>query len=91
MKLVKELIRTSAGKNALVLDFFAGSGTTGHAVMDLNMEDGGQRKFILVNSEENGICRKVTYERLRIVLERGNYQECLRYFKVKYVPSALEL
>jgi adenine-specific DNA-methyltransferase len=85
MKLVKELIRAAAGNNALVLDFFAGSGTTGHAVMDLNLEDGGQRKFILINNEENEICRKMTYERLRRVLERGNYQECLRYFKVMYV------
>ena len=87
MKLVKELVRAAAGKHALVLDFFAGSGTTGHAVMDLNMEDGGDRKFILVNNAENEICREVTYERLRRVLEREHYQECLRYFKVKYVPK----
>lgn len=86
MKLVKELVRAAAGKHALVLDLFAGSGTTGHAVMDLNREDGGDRKFILVNNSENGICRKVTYERLKRVLEREHYQECLRYFRVKYVP-----
>ena len=67
MKLVKELVRAAAGKHALVLDFFAGSGTTGHAVMDLNMEDGGDRKFIQVNNSENGICREVTYERLRVL------------------------
>ena len=54
--------------------------------MDLNKEDGGDRKFILTNNTENGICRKVTYERLRRVIERERYQECLRYFKVKYVP-----
>ena len=86
MKLVKELVRAAAGNHALVLDFFAGSGTTGHAVMDLNKEDGGERKFILVNNAENGICRKVTYERLRRVLEKEPYHESLRYFKVKYVP-----
>lgn len=86
VKLVKELIRAAAGKNVLVLDLFAGSGTTGHAVMDLNLEDRGQRKFILINNDENAICKKVTYERLRKVLETEHYQEGLRYFKVKYVP-----
>jgi len=53
-KLVKEIIRASAPKNALVLDFFVGSGTTGHAVMELNKEDGGNRKFILVTNNEVG-------------------------------------
>ena len=86
MKLVKEPVRAAAGNDALVLDFFAGSGTTGHAAMDLNEEDGGDRKFILVNNTENGICRKVTYERLRTVIKREHYRECLRYFRVKYVP-----
>ena len=47
-------------KNARVLDFFAGSGTTGHAVMKLNAEDGGSRRFILCTNNENGICRDVT-------------------------------
>ncbi|MGA2385255.1 MAG: site-specific DNA-methyltransferase [Candidatus Bathyarchaeia archaeon] len=87
MKLVKELVRVAGGKHALVLDFFAGSGTTGHAVMDLNKEDGGDRKFVLVNNSENEICRKVTYERLIRVIEREHYQESLRYFKIKYVPK----
>ena len=62
MRLVKELVRAAAGKDALILDIFAGSGTTGHAVMNLNMEDGGNRKFILINNAENEICRKVTYD-----------------------------
>jgi adenine-specific DNA-methyltransferase len=41
MMLAKEFIRVATNKNSIVLDFFAGSGTTGHAVMDLNIEDGG--------------------------------------------------
>ena len=50
----------------MILDSFAGSGTTGHAVMQLNKEDGGNRRFILVEMDEN-ICRNVTAERLKRV------------------------
>ena len=49
--------------NCTVLDFFAGSGTTLHAVMQLNAEDGGKRQCILCTNNENGICENVTYER----------------------------
>jgi adenine-specific DNA-methyltransferase len=52
---------------ALVLDFFAGSGTTGHAVLELNKQDGGNRKFILCTNNENKICEEVTYERIKRV------------------------
>jgi adenine-specific DNA-methyltransferase len=54
-------------KNAIFLDSFAGSGTTGHAVLQLNKEDGGNRRFILVEMERE-ICQKVTAERLRRVI-----------------------
>ena len=50
--LVADCIRLSDDKNSLVLDYFAGSGTTGHAVINLNREDGGERKFILVEMGE---------------------------------------
>lgn len=63
--LIKEMIRISSEKNSTVLDFFAGSGTTGHAVMRLNKEDGGNRSFILVTNNESDICRKVTVPRLK--------------------------
>ena len=55
--LVKDCISAvEQNKNNIVLDFFAGSGTTGHAVLELNKEDGGNRKFILcTNNEVNGI------------------------------------
>ena len=52
-----------------VLDFFAGSGTTLHATMQLNAEDGGHRKCILVTNNENGICENVTYERNKRVIQ----------------------
>lgn len=72
--------------DALCLDFFAGSGTTGHAVMKLNAQDGGSRRFILCTNNENGICREVAYERLRRVIDRENYAARLRYYRVEYVP-----
>jgi len=50
--LIKHLLKIASDKNSIVMDFFAGSGTTGHAVWDLNKEDGGNRKFILVQLDE---------------------------------------
>lgn len=68
ISLIKRLLQLHTNKNAKVLDFFAGSGTTGHAVLELNKEDGGHRQFILCTNNENNICRDVTYERLRRVI-----------------------
>jgi len=65
--LIKLLLSLSTNKNDLILDSFAGSGTTGHAVMELNKEDGGNRKFILVELEEK-IAKEVTAERLKRVI-----------------------
>lgn len=64
LKLIKELLRATSNKDSIVIDFFAGSGTLGHAVMDLNKEDKGNRKFILVSNNESNICRDVTNVRL---------------------------
>ncbi len=50
--LIKHLLKIASDNNSLILDFFAGSGTTGHAVWELNREDGGNRKFILVQLDE---------------------------------------
>lgn len=77
---------TGAGKQAVCLDFFAGSGTTGHAVMKLNAEDGGSRRFILCTNNENNICREVTYERIKRVIDKEAYAASLKYFKVDYIP-----
>lgn len=78
VKLIQYLISILDDKSATVLDFFAGSGTTGHAVAKLNAEDGGNRKFILVSSTEatedapnKNLCRDVCAERVRRVL--GGY------------------
>lgn len=84
--LIERALRLTQNTNSVVLDFFAGSGTTGHAVMKLNAEDGGNRKFILCTNNENNICRDVTYERIKRVIDKENYEASLKYFKVEYVP-----
>lgn len=83
--LIKRCLEIS-NKNAICLDFFAGSGTTGHAVMKLNAEDGGKRKFILCTNNENNICRDVTYERIKRVIAKEDYKASLKYYKVDFVP-----
>ena len=68
LSLLKEIIKLHPNEEAIILDFFAGSGTTGHAVLELNQEDGGNRQFILCTNNENNICEDVTYERLKRVM-----------------------
>ncbi|MBU0477033.1 site-specific DNA-methyltransferase [bacterium] len=77
-------------KNAIVLDYFAGSGTTGHAVMILNKEDNGNRKFILCTNNENNIAVEVCYPRIKKVIEGHKawpditkIPANLRYFKTE--------
>lgn len=60
-----------------------GSGTTGHAVSQLNKEDGGNRKFILCTNNENKICEEVTYKRLANIQEELPHN--LKYFKTDFV------
>jgi adenine-specific DNA-methyltransferase len=73
--LIRELVRQSTDQNDLVMDFFAGSGTTAQAVLELNREDGGNRRFIMVSATEvtvddpeKNICRDVCAERIRRVI-----------------------
>ncbi len=67
-KLISKLLCSFRDKNAIVLDSFAGSGTTGHAVMQLNRQDSGNRKFILIEMEKE-ICQNITSERIRRVIK----------------------
>ncbi len=91
VSLIQDLVALIDNSNATILDFFAGSGTTGHAVMKLNSEDGGNRKFILCTNNENNICRDVTYERIKRVIEKENYKASLKYMKVDFVPISDKL
>lgn len=82
-------------KTSCFLDFFAGSGTTLHATMKLNAEDGGHRKCILVTNNENHICEEVTYERNKRVINGyttpkgeevpGLTANTLRYYKTDFI------
>ena len=67
--LITFIEKLSTLKDSTILDFFAGSGTTLHATMQLNAEDGGHRRCILATNNENGICENVTYERNRRVIQ----------------------
>lgn len=94
LSLISSLI--SHNKAPTVLDFFAGSGTTMHAVMQLNKEDGGHRQCILVTNNEKNICEEVTYERNKRVINgyttpkgvevEGLHNNSLRYYKTKLLP-----
>ena len=68
LEMMKFLINSYDKKDALILDFFAGSGTTGQAVLELNKEDGGERRFILCTNNENNICLDSTYPRNKTVI-----------------------
>lgn len=95
-RLIRRVFDLSTDKNSLILDFFAGSGTTLHATMQLNSEDGGHRQCILATNNENGICENVTYERNRRVIQGyttpkgeeipGLTHNNLRYYKTKLLP-----
>lgn len=89
--LVRFILNLFENKKLNVLDFFAGSGTTLHAVMEQNADDGGKRSCVLINNNENNICRKVTYERNKRVIKgytnakgkkvKGLSNNQLSYFK----------
>jgi DNA modification methylase len=83
VELLRRIARLAADKDSVILDSFAGTGTTAHAVLDLNKEDGGNRKFILVqqafDTKENekekfNICEKITAERVRRVSKGYSYK-----------------
>lgn len=90
---VKDILEITTDKNSLILDFFAGSGTTGQAVLELNLQDKGSRQFILCTNNENQICEEVTYPRIKKVIEGYNDKKGIpanvKYFKTDYVPFVL--
>lgn len=92
--LVNYLLNTLSNNKSTILDFFAGSGTTLHATMQLNAEDGGHRKCILVTNNENNICEEVTYERNKRVIQgyttpKGEAVEGLHANNLRYYRTTL--
>ena len=89
IELIQELLCHC--KNSIVLDFFAGSASTGHAVLEMNKEDGGNRQFILCTNNENNICTEVTYPRIKKVIE--GYSDVkgipanVKYYTQVFVPN----
>tara|TARA_Y100000590_G_scaffold224638_1_gene254041 strand:+ start:3518 stop:5155 length:1638 start_codon:yes stop_codon:yes gene_type:complete len=96
VSLLKKILSFSTSHDSVILDFFAGSGTTGHAVLELNDMDKGSRKFILCTNNENEICTEVCYPRIKNVIKGytnlknekvkglgGN----LKYFKTDFVDG----
>lgn len=87
IRLIERVLDIASSDEGVILDFFAGSGTTGHAVLKYNAEhEGSNRRFILCTNNENNICRDVTYERIKRVIDKENYAASLKYYKVDYVP-----
>ncbi len=89
VSLIKYLCSFLCDSNSIILDSFAGSGTTMHAVNELNKEDGGNRKCILVQMKEDSeaepdknICQNITRERVKIAIEKYGYENGFKYLKV---------
>lgn len=97
LEFIMEILQGVTDDNSTVLDFFAGSGTTGQAVLELNKKLGGNRKFILCTNNEGGICDNVTYPRLSIVINGlrldgsiydNNIPANLKYYKTDFIPKS---
>lgn len=89
VQLISWILNYNTKENDIVLDSFAGSGTTMHAVNELNKEDGGNRKCILVQMKEDSekepdknICKDITRERNKRAIEKFNYNTGFKYFRV---------
>jgi adenine-specific DNA-methyltransferase len=94
--LIEFCISLFPNNNLTILDFFAGSGTTGHALLKANSKDEGHRKFIICTNNENNICEEVTYERINKVIK--GYKDLkgkkvdginanLKYYKTSFVAK----
>lgn len=99
IELIKRILLISGGNNSIILDFFAGSGTTAQAVLELNKQDGGNRKFILCTNNENNICEDVTYQRIKTVItgkrkDGTEYSKALpanlKYYRTDFVSKDVE-
>jgi len=98
LRLLDRILRIATGPDDLILDFFAGSGTTAHAVLKLNAEDGGRRRFILVSNTEateaepdKNLCREVCAKRVRRAIEgygkHGPLPGDFAYLRCRRIPA----
>ncbi len=95
LSLIQGLLQQATRPGDTVLDFFAGSGTTGHAVLALNAQDGGNRRFILCSSTEatakdpeKNLCRDVCAERIRRVIRTQGYDASFAYLQLDKFDAA---
>jgi len=93
VKMLKQLINYHKNRSAVVLDFFAGSGSTAHAVLALNKEDEGERCFIICTNNEENICTDVCYPRVKNVIKGFSSIEGLggnlKYYKTAFVKNSI--
>ena len=96
LEYIIEILRATTNQDSIILDFFAGSGTTGEAVLELNQSDGGKRQFILCTNNQNEICTHITYPRLKTVItgfreDGSNFslgkKANLKYYRTEFVPK----
>jgi adenine-specific DNA-methyltransferase len=94
--LIKKIIEIIGNPEAIILDFFAGSGTTAQAVLSLNKDDDGSRNFILCTNNENNICTEICYPRVKKVMggyknqkkeEIDGFGGNLKYYKTDFVEA----
>lgn len=94
IKLMSMFLNYFKQKDITVLDFFAGSASTAHAVLALNQADGGTRKFIICTNDENDICTEVTYPRISNVINgyanTKGIPANLKYYRTDFVPKDAE-
>ncbi len=89
VQLLSHILPFMVDENGIILDSFAGSGTTMHAVMELNKEDGGNRKCIMVQMPENSvaepdknICKDITRERVKRAINKFNLDSGFKYYRL---------
>ena len=90
-RLIQRIIKIASKPNSIILDFFAGSGTSAQAVLKQNKDDNGHRTFILCTNNENDICQEVTFNRIKQVIfgysEESPLPANLKYYKTDFIPK----